>query len=77
MDEATQANRTILALLMSWRVSGLVTGLAAVMAGRRRYRSQAAAVGQLVGVCAESVWLARHFSRSGYRFDRRARAVDD
>ena len=76
LDEETQANRTVVALLMSWRVSGLVTGLAAVVAGRRRYRSQTAAVGQLVGVCAESVWLARRFSRNGYRFDRRARTVD-
>ena len=76
LDEATQANRTVMALLMSWRVSGLVTGVAAVVAGRRRYRSQAVAVGQLVGVCAESVWLARHFSGHGYRLDRRARTVD-
>ncbi len=76
LDEATQANRTIVALLMSWRVSGLVTGLAAVVAGRRRYRSQSAAVGQLVAVGAESVWLARHLRGNAYRFDRRALTVD-
>ena len=76
LDEATQANRTIVALLMSWRVSGLVTGLAAVVAGRRRYRSQSAAVGQLVAVGAESVWLARHLRSNAYRFDRRALTVD-
>ena len=76
VGEATQANRTIVALLMSWRVSGLVTGLAAVVAGRRRYRSQSAAVGQLVAVGAESVWLARHLRGNAYRFDRRALTVD-
>jgi len=75
-DEATQANQTMLTLFMSWRFSGLVTGLAALVAGRKRYRSQATATSQLVAAVAESVWLARRFVHNGYRFDQKARRVD-
>jgi len=72
LDETTRADRTIATLLMSWRFSGLATGLAASVAGRRRYRSQAAAAVQLVAAVLESAWLARRFSQNGYRFDRAA-----
>ena len=76
-------NRTVVTLLISWRVSGLVTGLAAVIAGRKRYRSQVVARGTAGGRCArESVWLTRRLEpewisirstvshdRSGHRSD--------
>ena len=75
-DETTRADRTIATLLMSWRFSGLATGLAASVAGRRRYRSQAAAAVQLGAAVLESAWLARRFSQNGYRFDRAAQGAD-
>jgi signal transduction histidine kinase len=63
-------------LFMSWRFSGLATGVAAAVAGRKRYRSQAVATLQLAVAVGESAWLARCLSRNGYRFDRVARAID-
>jgi len=75
-DEASQAERTITTLFLSWRFSGLTTGLAALVAGRRRYRSQAAAGGQLLGAAVESAWLARRLAHAGWRFDRETKAVD-
>ena len=40
-DERAEADRTIFTLFMAWRWSGLATGVAALIAGRRRYRSRA------------------------------------
>ena len=75
-DERAEADRTIFTLFMAWRWSGLATGVAALIAGRRRYRSPAAAVTQLGVALAESAWLARSIRRDGYRFGRRGRLVD-
>ena len=75
-DERAEADRTIFTLFMAWRWSGLATGVAALIAGRRRYRSRAAAVTQLGIGLAESAWLARSIRRDGYRFSRRGHLVD-
>ena len=75
-DERTEADRTIFTLFMAWRWSGLATGVAALIAGRRRYRSRAAALTQLGVGLAESAWLARSIRRDGYRFTRRGHLID-
>jgi signal transduction histidine kinase len=75
-DERAEADRTIFTLFMAWRWSGLATGVAALMAGRRRYRSRAAAVAQLWMALAESAWLARSIRGDGYRFSRRGHLID-
>jgi signal transduction histidine kinase len=75
-DERAEADRTVFTLFMAWRWSGLATGVAALIAGRRRYRSPAAAVTQLGMAVAESAWLARSIRRDGYRFGSRGRLVD-
>ena len=41
------ADRTLLTALLAWRATGLVTGAAALIAGRARYRSRGLAVAQL------------------------------
>jgi signal transduction histidine kinase len=76
LDESTRADRTIATLFMSWRFSGLATGLAASAAGRKRYRSQAAAAVQLLTAVFESAWLARRFAQNGYRFDEAMQGTD-
>jgi signal transduction histidine kinase len=75
-DERAEADRTIFTLFMAWRCAGLATGVAALIAGRRRYRSGAAAVTQLGLGLAESAWLARSIRRDGYRFSRRGHLID-
>ncbi len=76
IDEALRANRTIATLFMAWRCSGLATGFAALIAGRRRYRSRMAAVVQLAGAVVESVGLAWRLHRRGFRFDRQTQLTD-
>ena len=75
-DERAEADRTIFTLFMAWRWSGLATGVAALIAGRRRYRSRTAAVAQLGIGLAESAWLTRSIRREGYRFSGRSHLVD-
>jgi len=49
---------------LTWRFTGIATGVAAFVAGHRRYRSRLSGVGQLgVAVC-ESAWLARRVWRT-------------
>jgi signal transduction histidine kinase len=76
-DEGVRtADRTILAALFAFRTAGLATGLAALVASGRRYRSVAAAY-ILWGLAAlESVWFARRLHRSGHWPDRTASAID-
>ncbi len=76
-DEGVRrADRAILAALFAFRSAGLATGLAALVAGRRRYRSLPAAF-FLWGLAAlESVWFARRLYRSGHWPDRTASAID-
>jgi signal transduction histidine kinase len=74
-DEALRAGRAIAAGFLAYRFSGLATGFAAVLAGRSRYRSRAAATAQLAVAAIESVWMARRLWRSGGT-DAFAAAVD-
>ncbi len=60
------ADGTLLTALLAWRLTGLVTGAAALAAGRDRYRSRPVALGQLVGAAGESLW----YSRRAWRRDR-------
>jgi DNA-binding CsgD family transcriptional regulator len=48
------ADRTLLTALLAWRTTGLVTGAAALIAGRARYRSGGLAVAQLALAAGES-----------------------
>jgi signal transduction histidine kinase len=63
-DEHVRAERTILAAALTWRFTGIATGVAAFVTGRARYRSQRAGAASLAVACAESVWMARRVWRS-------------
>lgn len=56
--QARHANRALLTALLAWRATGLVTGTAALVAGRTRYRSRRLAVAQLALAAGESAWYA-------------------
>jgi signal transduction histidine kinase len=75
-EERTRANQTTAGLFLAWRFSGLATGVAALVAGSRRYHSSKVAALTVTAAISESIWLAWHFPRNRYRFDRRAQAVD-
>ncbi|MFI5040553.1 MAG: sensor histidine kinase [Acidimicrobiales bacterium] len=62
-DETARAERTILAAVLAWRFTGIATGLAALVAGQRRYRSRASGMAQLAVAAGESIWLARRVWR--------------
>ena len=64
-DEELRTGRTIISGFLAYRFSGLATGLAAVIAGRSRYRSRRAARLQLAAATIESVWMARRLWRGG------------
>jgi signal transduction histidine kinase len=57
-DEDVRAERTILAAALTWRFTGIATGLAAFAAGRERYRNRRAPVAALALAGAESIWMA-------------------
>ncbi len=57
-ESARQTERTLLTALLTWRATGLTTGLASLIAGRARHRSPAAAAVQLAAATAESAWYA-------------------
>ena len=63
-SEAARAERTILAALLTWRFTGIATGMAAFAAGHRRYRSRVSGMGQLGAAVCESAWLARRVWRT-------------
>ena len=76
-QEARRAERTILSAFMAWRLSGLATGLAALIAGRHRYRSLRAAIVQWLMAAGESAWLLRRlYRRRTTTSDRVAARVD-
>ena len=73
---AEQADRTLQTALLAWRATGLATGVAALFAGRARYRSRALAVAQLAVTAAESAWYARRVLRAERWDDPVAARVD-
>ncbi len=75
LDEERRTGRTIISGFVAYRFAGIATGLAAVIAGRRRYRSRPAAAVQLIAAAAESAWIARRLWRGGGR-DALAMGVD-
>lgn len=64
-DEALRAGRTVIAGFLAYRAAGLATGMAAVAASRRRYRSATFAAVVLAAACAESIWMGRRLWRGG------------
>ncbi|HEX4016428.1 MAG TPA: ATP-binding protein [Frankiaceae bacterium] len=56
--DTRRADGTLLAALVTWRATGLVTGAAALLAGGGRYRHRGVAAAQLLAATAESAWLA-------------------
>ena len=73
--EAARAERTILAAVLTWRLTGLATGVAAFAAGQRRYRSRVSGLAQLSVAVCESAWLVRRVWRHS-RWDRTATTLD-
>jgi signal transduction histidine kinase len=65
-EETRRGYRTMLAPVLTWRVTGLATGAASLAGGWRRFRHRGLAVAQLAVGVAESAWLARRL----YRLDR-------
>ena len=64
-DGRPETGRTVIAGFLAYRFSGLATGVAALVSGRRRFRSHRVATVQLAAATAESVWLARRLWRRG------------
>jgi signal transduction histidine kinase len=73
---ARAADRTLLTALLSWRATGLITGTAALVGGRTRYRSRSVAATQLALAVGESAWYARRVLRRDRWSDPTASAVD-
>jgi signal transduction histidine kinase len=70
------ADRTLLAAVLAWRATGLVTGAASLIAGRSRFRSRPLAVAQLTIAVAESLWYARRVLAADRWSDQGAGLVD-
>jgi signal transduction histidine kinase len=70
------ADRTLLTALLAWRATGLVTGSAALIAGRARYRSRGLAVAQLALAAGESAWYAWHVLRGDRWSETTASSID-
>ena len=70
------ADRTLLTALLAWRATGLVTGSAALIAGRARYRSRSLAVAQLALAAGESAWYAWHVLRGDRWSETTASSID-
>jgi signal transduction histidine kinase len=75
-DELTRIRRALATMFLTWRFSGLATGLAALVAGRRSYHSAAGAAALVLGGTVESGWIAKRLIANGYRFDGLVRSVD-
>jgi signal transduction histidine kinase len=75
-DELTRVHRALATMFLTWRFSGLATGFAALVAGRRSYRSAAVAAAYVLGGTVESGWIAKRLIANGYRFEGRVRNVD-
>jgi hypothetical protein len=74
--QARLADRTLLTALLAWRATGLVTGAAALIAGRARYRSGGLAVAQLALAAGESAWYARRVLRGDRWSETTASGID-
>jgi len=74
--EQLRVHRALATIFFTWRFGGLATGLSALVAGRRSYRSQPVAGAQLLIATAESAWLARRLRSHGYELDPVTRGVD-
>jgi signal transduction histidine kinase len=75
-SDTRRADRTLLAAVLAWRATGLVTGAAALIAGRGRFRSRPLAVVQLTLAVVESVWYARRVLSADRWADSSAANVD-
>lgn len=74
--QARLADRTLLTALLAWRATGLVTGAAALIAGRARYRSGGLAVAQLALAAGESAWYAQRVLRGDRWSETTASGID-
>jgi signal transduction histidine kinase len=61
--ETRRADRTLLAGVLAWRATGLMTGVAALLAAGPRHRSRRIAVAQLLVAAGESAWFAARAAR--------------
>jgi signal transduction histidine kinase len=75
-QEELRVHKALSTIFFTWRFAGLATGLSALVAGRRSYRSEIAACTQLLAAMAESTWLARRVRDADYQLDPLARGVD-
>ncbi len=75
-SETRRADRTLLAALLAWRATGLLTGVAALLAAGSRQRSRAVAVAQLLVATGESVWFGARAARRDRWADPLGAAVD-
>ncbi len=64
-QEELRTGRAILSGFLAYRMSGLATGLAALVVGRSRYRSRGVATALFAAATIESVWMAHRLWRSG------------
>ena len=69
-DERLRAERTLMAAVLTWRATGLATGLSAVLTGRDQFRHRGVAVAHLGAATAESLWLAVRLFRRDRWTDR-------
>ena len=74
--DTRRADRTLLAALLTWRATGLVTSAAALVAGAGRYRNRAVAIVQLAVAAGESAWFAQRTTRRDRWEDPFAGVVD-
>lgn len=75
-EELMRAERVVLAAFLTWRATGLLTGIASVTGGWHRHRRPGLAVAQLIGTGTESWWLWRRVLRTGPWSDPAAASLD-
>jgi signal transduction histidine kinase len=63
-DERVDADKVLLSAFLSWRVTGLATGVASLAAGWKRHRRPYLACAQLAVALGESYWLLRRLRRA-------------
>lgn len=74
-DDGLGTGRAIISAFLAYRISGIATGVAAVVAGRGRFRSTRSARIQVAVATVESTWLAARLWRRGGR-DVRSSTID-
>ena len=75
-SDTRRADRTLLAGLLAWRTTGLLTGFAALLAAGPRHRSRRIAVAQLLIATGESAWFAARAARRDHWADPLGSTVD-